>query len=179
MLILQKRTGDTKPSGTTGNTAFVATLADRLKDTTLLFSKDIYLWYEQIPTSFNARSYNDPAGIMTAIRAYSNEPGFTGPADRWSFAVKQTEWDKVSAGIAGDFGLDVFFHAPNDLRVKSVEKESPAGRAGVRRGWRITRINNNSNITTGNTDFVVSAVLTAPPPPLLSKSRTAVSLTWS
>jgi len=134
------------------------TLSDKLKDTTLLFSKDIYLWYEQIPPGFNARSYNDPAGIMTSIRLYSNEPGFAGPVDRWSFAVKQTEWDKVSAGVAADFGLGVFFYSPNDLRVKSVEKESPAGRAGVRRGWRITRINNNSNITTGNTDFVATAV---------------------
>jgi hypothetical protein len=133
-------------------------LADKIKDTTLLYSRDIYLWYGQIPASFDARSYSDPSTIMTALRQYSTEPGFTGPVDRWSFAAKQTDWDNVSSGIAGDFGLSVFFNSANDLRVKSVEKASPAGRAGVRRGWQIVKINNNSNITTGNSDFIVTTV---------------------
>ena len=33
------------------------TLSDKLKDSALAFSKDIYLWYTQIPASFNARSF--------------------------------------------------------------------------------------------------------------------------
>jgi C-terminal processing protease CtpA/Prc len=97
---------------------------------------------------------------MKALRQYSIEPGFTGPVDKWSFAMKQAEWDKVSSGIAGDFGLGIFFHASDDLRVKSVEKESPAGRAGIRRGWRITKINGNSTINTSESsiNFVVQTV---------------------
>jgi C-terminal processing protease CtpA/Prc len=39
-----------------------------------------------------------------------------------------------------------------------VEKESPAGLAGIRRGWKITKINGSTNITTGNVDFLSSAV---------------------
>src|SRR5687768_4011784 len=68
------------------------TLADRLNDTTLEFSRDIYLWYNQIPSNFNPRQYDDPNEVMTAIREYSIEPGFTTAVDRWSFAIKQTEW---------------------------------------------------------------------------------------
>ncbi|MGN6400498.1 MAG: hypothetical protein ACTHMD_08595, partial [Flavisolibacter sp.] len=135
------------------------TSADALKDSALLYTKDIYLWYSQIPSSFNAGSYDDPDKIMTAIRQYSTEPGFTGPVDKWSFGIKQAEWDDVSSGVStGDFGLNIFFRAEGDLRVRAVEKESPAGVAGVRRGWRITAINGNTNITTANADFIVQNI---------------------
>jgi len=136
--------------------------ADKVKDTTLLFSRDIYLWYSQIPANFNARSYSDPDKIMTAIRQYSVEPGFPAPVDRWSFALKKAEWDDVSGGITHDFGMSVFFYAEGDLRVKFVEEESAAGLAGVRRGWRITKINGNTNITTGNAEFIVQNVFNSP-----------------
>jgi C-terminal processing protease CtpA/Prc len=79
--------------------------------------------------------------------------------DRWSFAVKQAEWDNVSSGVStGDFGLNIFFKTEGDLRVRHVEKESPAGVAGVRRGWRITAINGDNNITTSNANFIVQNV---------------------
>jgi C-terminal processing protease CtpA/Prc len=136
----------------------IASKADLEKDTTLGYAKDIYLWYKQIPASFDARSYKDPDAIMEAIRRYSIEPGFTDPVDRWSFAMKKEEWNKVSSGIAGDFGLGVFFRSETDLRVKLVEAASPAGLAGIRRGWRIAKINGSSNISTSNTGPVVEAV---------------------
>lgn len=132
--------------------------ADKLKDSALLYTKDIYLWHDKIPASFNARSYADPSAIMTAIRQYSIEPGFSAPVDRWSFAVGQQAWDDVSAGVSGDFGLNVFFRQEGDLRVRAVEKNSPAGQAGIRRGWRITAINGSNNITTGNANYIVQNV---------------------
>jgi carboxyl-terminal processing protease len=136
------------PTGTT----------DKIKDSTLLYSRDIYLWYSQIPSSFNAQTYADPNAIMTAIRAYSSEPGFTAPVDRWSFAAKKQDWDNVSSGAAQDFGMNVFFRVEGDLRVRMVERSSPAGAAGIRRGWRITKINNSTNITTGNATAIIDAV---------------------
>ncbi len=133
----------------------VPAATDKLKDSALLYARDIYLWYNQIPASFNAQSYSDPNKIMEAIRAYSQEPAFSAPVDRWSFAMKQQEWDNISSGISGDFGLNIFFRSSDDLRVKLVEKESPAGKAGIRRGWRITKVNGNTNITTSNTDYLI------------------------
>ncbi|HUR11166.1 MAG TPA: S41 family peptidase [Flavitalea sp.] len=147
-----------KDSGTPVIPPGEVSAADKVKDTVLMYSKDLYLWYKQIPTSFNARNYADPNKIMEALRQYSKEPGFTTPVDRWSFAYKQTEWDDVSSGVAQDFGLNVFFYANGDLRVKSVEPRSPAGIAGIRRGWRIKSINGNTNITTSNSDFIVQNV---------------------
>lgn len=138
------------------------TAADKVKDTTVLYARDIYLWYSQIPASFNGRSYADPNEIMTAIRTYSIEPGFSQPVDRWSFGVKQQEWDNVSSGAAQDFGMNVFFKVEGDLRVRFVERASPAGTAGIKRGWRVTKINNNTNITTANANFIIAAVYNSP-----------------
>lgn len=139
--------GPTPPAGT-----------DKIKDSALLVAKELYLWYTQIPTTFNAQTYADPDKIMSALRTYSKEPGFTNPVDRWSFAYKQKDWDNVSSGAALDFGMSVFFRTPDDLRVKFVEAASPSGLAGIKRGWRITKINGSSNITTGNADFIVNAI---------------------
>jgi carboxyl-terminal processing protease len=136
----------------------VAVSPDALKDSALLYTKDIYLWYNQIPSTFNARSYESIDKIMTAIRQYSSEPGFSGSVDRWSFAIDQAQWNNVSSGISGDFGMSVFFRSEGDLRVKHVEGKSPAGLAGVRRGWRITAINGNSNITTTNASYIIQQV---------------------
>lgn len=130
----------------------------KLKDSALFYARDIYLWYSQIPADFNAQSYENVDKVMQGIRAYSTEPGFTTAVDRWSFAYKQQDWDNVSSGVSQDFGLNIFFMADGDLRVRHVERESPAGRAGVRRGWRITKINGNTNITTANSDFIVKGV---------------------
>ncbi len=152
-------------AGNTGSGSGSGTTASQAKDSVLMYSRDIYLWNTQLPAGFNPQSYSDPAAIMTAIRPYSTEPGFTGAVDRWSFAMKKTEWDQLSGGMGtiaattqGDFGFSVFFRAEGDLRVRLVEPNAPAGVAGIKRGWRITAINGNTNITTGNSDFIVNAV---------------------
>lgn len=156
----KKESSDSLAQETPTNAATEA--ENKLKDSALLYSKDLYLWYKQIPSSFNARSYSDLSQVMIGIRQYSKETGFTDPVDRWSFAMKKKEWDKISSGVSGDFGLNVFFNDEKDLRVKAVEIASPAGRAGVRRGWQITSINGNSNISTNNTDFIVENVFNSP-----------------
>lgn len=152
---------------TPGTGGSVTTNPDIIKDSALMYAKDVYLWNTQIPSTFNARSYADPAAIMTAIQPYSIEPGFSNAVDKWSFAMKKTEWDQMSGGMssvsgtnaeAGDFGLSVFFRAEGDLRVRLVEPSSPAGLAGIKRGWRITQLNGSSTITTANSSNIVNAV---------------------
>jgi C-terminal processing protease CtpA/Prc len=156
----KKETSDSLAPETTTNTSTEE--ENKQKDTALLYTQDLYLWYKQIPPTFDARSYSDLAALMKGIRQYSKETGFTDPVDRWSFAMKKSEWDKISSGVAGDFGLNVFFNDEKDLRVKAVELTSPAGRAGIRRGWQITAINGNTNISTNNTDFIVDNVFNSP-----------------
>ncbi len=159
----------------------VVSEADKVKDTALEIARDIYLWYNQIPTTYNPRTFADPDALMKAIRNYSVEPGFTDPVDRWSFAIKQTEWDNASSGISGDLGIGIFFLAQNDLRVSYVEKESVAGLAGVQRTWRITKINGNSSITTasGDIDFIVNAIYGGDPVSITFKKPDGTSVDLS
>ena len=136
------------------------------RDSALLVSKDFYLWYNQIPSTFDPQTYADPNAVMVGLRAFSIEPGGNLPVDKWSFGVLKTDWNQLSGGIGninhtastGDFGLSVFFRVEGDLRVKLVERLSPAGIAGIQRGWRITKINGNTNIKIANADFIVTNV---------------------
>lgn len=153
-----------------GNTA-------QVNDVAFQKTQDYYLWNNQLPATLNTSSFADPIGVMTAIRQYSIEPGYTTPVDKWSFAMKKTEWDQYSGGMSslattaaeGDFGVTVFFRAEGDLRVRLVEPNSPSGIAGIKRGWRVTKINGNTNIATSNSQFIIDNIYKA----------TSVSLTFT
>ena len=149
-------TPDQPPVDSTNN----PTPEDLVKDTVLLIAKDIYLWNTQIPSTFDARSYADPVAEMIAIRQYSHETGFTDPVDRFSFAIKQADWDKLSNGVEEDFGMSIFFNTPTDLRVKYAESASPSGVAGIKRGWQILKVNGNAQIdtTAATIERIVNAV---------------------
>src|SRR5678810_857751 len=47
-----------------------APISDKLKDSSLAYARDIYLWYNQIPSDFNAKGYEDLDKLMTGIRQY-------------------------------------------------------------------------------------------------------------
>ncbi len=144
--------------------------APNLNNVAFQKTQDWYLWNTQLPATFNGAGYADQAAVMTAIRQYSVETGFANPVDKWSFAMKKTEWDQISGGMssvssssnaAGDFGITVFFRAEGDLRVRLTEPNSPAGAQRIRRGWRITKINGNSNISTTNSQFIIDNIYKA------------------
>lgn len=147
-----------KKNKDSGDNNGTTTREDRIKDTTIAYTRDIYLWYDKIPSSFNARGYSNPNAIMEAIRAYSIEPGFSAPVDRWSFAESKAEWDDISGGVAKDFGFNVNFVATDDLRVFYVEPNSPAAAAGIKRGWRFTKVNGSTNVTVSNGQTLSTAI---------------------
>jgi len=135
---------------------------DPLKTDILKRTRDIYLWNDQIPGDFDPRRYAGPEEIMDAIRLYSKEPGFSEPVDHFSFAMKKTEWDNISTGVATDFGMKVFFYTDDDLRVRMVEEDGPAGRAGIRRGWRIVAVNGDRNIIVDRGNFIMQTIYYSP-----------------
>src|SRR4029078_5589147 len=140
--------------------------AKKARDTALLLSRDYYLWYNQIPPSFDPQSYADPAGVMIALRNYRVDPVFSRAVDNWSFGVLKSDWNQLSGGVGSgnnissesDFCFKLVFLVEGDLRVGLVERLSPAGLAGVQRSWRVTKVNGNSNITTGNIPFLNNAL---------------------
>ena len=144
--------------------------SSQVNDVAFQKTQDYYLWNNQLPATLNTSTYADPIGVMTAIRQYSIEPGFATPVDKWSFAMKKTEWNQYSGGMssvssstsaAGDFGITVFFRAEGDLRVRLSEPNSPGGILGIKRGWRITKINGNTNITTSNSQYIIDNIYKA------------------
>ena len=160
---------DTTPAVTppTAVTPTPAAVSDLVKDSALLNTRDLYLWYSQIPATFKAHDYADPGKLMDAIHPYSIESGFTAPVDRWSFGMLKKDWDNLSGGIAsstasttsdGDFGISVFFKADGDLRVRSAERLSSAGMLGVERSWRVTKINGSTDITISNAQYIIDNV---------------------
>jgi carboxyl-terminal processing protease len=127
-------------------------------DTAATYARDIYLWYNNIPPTFDAHNFPDPNAVMEGIRTFSEEPGFTTPVDRWSFAILRSEWENLSSGIGGDFGMNVFFLTNDNLRVSYVERESPAGKAGIKRSWHIKQINGNTNVNASNAAGIIQAI---------------------
>ncbi len=149
--------GPTGPTSGSGATLQLNTVAFQK-------SQDWYLWNTQLPASLNFVDYADPSAVMTGIRQYSLETGFPAAVDKWSFAMKKTEWDQLSGGMssvastnnaAGDFGITVFFRAEGDLRVRLTKANSPAAAQGIRRGWRINKIDGSTNISTTNSQFII------------------------
>src|SRR3954462_7248570 len=137
------------PTKTTDTTSVSQT--DLLKDSVCLYSKEIYLWQDVLPSYdvFNPRQYigsNDQeaaSAVMNAIRKLQ-------PLDRFSFVTTKESSQGLQTGASVDYG---FF-----IKAASVDKADPidsvrwfvsyvfdkstAGMAGVRRGWYINSINN-------------------------------------
>src|SRR5436190_8274097 len=131
-----------------GNTT--ATKEDLLRDSVYLYTKEVYLWQDVIPAydQFKPRQYKGSSElesaqkVMTAIRNLQ-------PLDRFSFVTTQEQSDGLQTGEDADFGF--FIKAASIDVVAPVDSvywfvtyayaQSPAGNAGVQRGWYISKIN--------------------------------------
>lgn len=101
-------------------------------------TQDIYLWNQLLPSVevFNPKASADLYALMDRVKSYQ-------PLDKWSFVETQTETDQTERGQTTDFGLMVKFAtgSATDIRVSYVYANSSAGKAGVKRSWRINSIN--------------------------------------
>jgi carboxyl-terminal processing protease len=121
--------------------AVIATTPD-LRDSVYLYSQDIYLWSDNLPSAsiFKPLSYPTADSVMKKVRTYS--PFVNGKyQDRWSFVIDKKTWDNVVSGNSSDTGAEYGFVADADLRVKLVYSQSSAGKQGVKRGWKVLKFN--------------------------------------
>jgi carboxyl-terminal processing protease len=136
---------------------------DLIKDSVYLYAKEDYLWFDQLPTyaAFVPRSFNNADDLtaltneLNALSQYAINPTTKLPYElsanqpdvaKYSFIDDGTISSELN-GEKGDFGFDVQFIAVNDLRVEYVYPGSPAAKAGIKRGYKITSINNSTSIT--------------------------------
>lgn len=144
----------------------LATRAELTKDSIFLYAKETYYWNERLPSYdiFKPRSRTDNNAVLDAIIAL---PGT--PIDKYSFLDDGSVSTQLG-GVSGDYGFSVFYHDtdgdPNtpteDLRIKYVSPNSPAAAQGLKRGYRITKLNGRTDLSTdpakSNISFVGNAI---------------------
>lgn len=120
---------------------------DRLKDSVYLYTHYMYLWQDQLPTSFPTADYRNAEAVLDALTDFSKDPITHRKLDRFSFLDRAGSVnEEIQEGRLGSFGLDVRYQNENDLYVKIVYPNSPAADAGIERGFQVLAINGNSNL---------------------------------
>jgi C-terminal processing protease CtpA/Prc len=148
----QKRIDDA-PLPTTQPTTTPASQVDLLKDSVFLYTKEVYLWNDVIPSyqQFNPRQYTGAtdaqaaSNVMNGIRRLQ-------PLDRFSFVTTRESSAGLQTGADVDFGF--FIKAASIDKANPIDSvfwfvtyvydQSTAGAAGVQRGWYINKINNTT-----------------------------------
>jgi carboxyl-terminal processing protease len=150
---------------------------DKIRDSVYLYAKEDYLWYTSLPDSatFRPRSFtgaNDGDALTNelnklsqfAINPVTHAPYeyYDGTQAKYSFIDNGQTQGELN-GNRGDFGFGLQWYGLNDIRVTYVYPGSPAALAGLRRGYQITSINNNTSLAYDysgsgtNYNFVVNA----------------------
>jgi carboxyl-terminal processing protease len=165
--------GTTVPVGPTKD----GTVVDRIKDSVFLYTQETYLWYDAIPNyqTFQPRNITGTtdADALTAevdkLSQYKINPttgkpyeddGYGDGAAKYSFIDDGSVSGELN-GTNGDFGFSVFFPSSTDLRIKYVYQNSPAGNAGLKRGYKITKINGRTGLdasVSADLNFVINAI---------------------
>ena len=171
-LSVQSCKKDRQPDLTYDTSPSTGTRTELTLDSIYLYARQIYLWNDQLPTydNFDPRKYNSLSGSV--FRKLSQElfditqiPRNPATGESYEFAnssspkysyisddgggngiVATFRSDVSLEGLGDDFGFKVAVAEDQNnnrfLFIRSVETDSPADEAGLKRGYRITRINN-------------------------------------
>ncbi|MFM6976944.1 MAG: S41 family peptidase [Sphingobacteriaceae bacterium] len=108
------------------------------RDSAYFWTKEYYLWTELLPSFevFRPRDLPDVFSVMSKVRSFQ-------PLDRFSFVERKSDPVLRETDLVVDMGFSIKYYIhTDDLRVSFVNVDSPAGLAGVKRGWRILSIDN-------------------------------------
>ena len=162
-------------------TPVVVAKAD-VRDSVYYLATELYLWRDKLPTlvDFKATGYATAEDAMTKVRTYSPLGTSGKNVDRWSFAMKKTDWDKVASGNNGDFGCGFRFSgADNALYISYTYAKSSAGVMGLQRGYKVLKINGvaatSDNVAGLNTELGKSAITLDIEKPDASKSSVTIT----
>ncbi|MGB3779161.1 MAG: S41 family peptidase [Tunicatimonas sp.] len=113
-------------------TPAVAITDNGLRDTTFRIMQEWYLWNDKMP-DVNPDDYGSADELLNALRF---------ERDKWSYITEEKEYDDYfKRGEYRGYGYGPAFDEAGDLRISLVYQDSPFGRAGVERGWIISKIN--------------------------------------
>lgn len=140
------------------------------KDSIYLYAKQTYYWNSTLPdyATFNPRRFSNFDDEIFALTKYSLNPATGKPYEYYSPNPSEPKYSFIDNGsvstqlngTAGDFGFSVFYNNATDLRIKYVYGNSPAGLAGLKRGYQIVKLNGRTGLTTSDADinYVVDAI---------------------
>lgn len=98
--------------------------------------KGTYLWYDKVPDA-NPDDYPSPEALLNALK-YE-------PLDRWSYiTTTDAHYAYVREGRYVGLGIGFKYDREQNLRLSVVFKDSPAGRAGLKRTDKVLQINGMS-----------------------------------
>ncbi|MGY3055370.1 carboxyl-terminal processing protease [Pedobacter sp. UYEF25] len=144
-------------------TAVSGTRLQLTADSMFLYAKELYYWKTDLPdySTFNPRQYTDNAKELfalsqIAINPMTSLPYELGPnagSPKYSYidyglgGAKKSALKADLSGNADDYGFSAIFNTQTDLRVKYVYPNSPADKAGLTRGCKITNVNGQSDVS--------------------------------
>ncbi|WP_454901984.1 S41 family peptidase [Variovorax gossypii] len=104
---------------------------------------ETYLWYSEVPTTLKASDYATPVAwfnvLKTPLTTSSGKP-----KDRFHFVYDTEAYRQLSqGGVSVSYGAEfvsIATRPPRELRVVLVEPDSPADRAGLKRGARLLSV---------------------------------------
>lgn len=136
------------------------------KDSIFLYAKETYYWNDALPSYdvFKPRTFADFQSELNAIKKYKIDPSTGKPIDKYSF-LDDGSLSAELGGVSGDYGFSAKFvsGSQNDLRIRYVYANSPAGVEKVRRGQQIIKINGSTAVNADNLAFLNSAIFGSNP----------------
>ncbi len=97
---------------------------------------DTYLWYDKVPR-VNPANYSSPETLLNDV-VYTER-------DRWSYITDAVSYDDLfEEGRFVGYGFYLKFDETFALRVAYVYEDSPASRAGFRRGVEVLAVNDKT-----------------------------------
>ncbi|MXV52048.1 PDZ domain-containing protein [Pedobacter sp. HMF7647] len=156
---LQSCKKDKKDTGTPSGPPTTGTRDELTKDSIYLYTKELYYWNSSLPdyATFNPRKYSSNEAELFALTQFSNNPETSKPYEyvdgkepKYSFIDDGTVSGQLG-GQGGDYGFSVKADPDRNVRVSSVYATSPAATAGLKRGFKVTKVNGTTVDLTSQT----------------------------
>jgi hypothetical protein len=104
-----------------------------------------YFWNDLLPASVDITQFATPEDVLEHLSSFSPDDGGGQPIDRFSFITSaQADREFFGEGMFDGFGFSFRLSADDDLRFTRVFVDSPAYRAGLRRGQQILDLDGRS-----------------------------------
>lgn len=100
--------------------------------------RDWYFWNDLLPATVDISQFETPEEVLEHLMSFSPGDGNGEPIDRFSFIDSaQADQEFLGEGRFDGFGFSFRLTGDEDLRLTRVFVDSPAYRAGLRRGQQI------------------------------------------